>query len=111
MKRLAAVTLVAALAVVAYGGDGRFRPEVDIDAVVPIAPTSPGLQFFGRQDHNVVPGAVTINRRPYVCDRHEVGFKDRDDFIYHLRTADEVSLAQLPNQLQVVDGVVHFLGN
>jgi len=90
-------------------GNSSARPRVD--AVVPIPPTEhERVYYFGRPDHHLVPGTVTIDADPYICDAHRLRFKDRDDFVAHLRTAHGLPPEAIPEQLQVRDGRVHFVG-
>ena len=104
---VATLLLVAALPVLA--GDSRPRP--DIDVVVPVVPTEhERLHWFGRRDHHPVPGTVTINGAPYVCDVDGKRFKDRDTFVAHLRAAHRTPAAKIPDRLLVRDGRVHFVG-
>jgi hypothetical protein len=82
-----------------------------VDAVVPIPPTEhERLHFFGRRDHHRVPGTVTIDKPPYVCDVDGERFTDRDAFVAHLRSRHRIASARIPDTLVVQDGQVHFLG-
>ena len=85
--------------------------RVDLDVVVPIDPHEhERMHWFGRRDHHVVPGTVTINRAPYVCDAHQREFRTRDGFVGHLLKGHGLSIEQIPDALVVLRGVVHFLG-
>lgn len=82
-----------------------------VDAIVPIPPTEhERLHFFGRRDHHRVPGTVTINKPPYVCDVEGLRFGDRDTFVAHLRSRHRLASADIPDLLVVHDGQVHFIG-
>lgn len=113
------VLLALALAVPGAAGEPPPPPDAavdaarrpNVDAVVPIPPYEhERLHWFGRRHHHLVPGTVTINRRPYVCDLDGRRFRERDDFVAHLRTAHRLAAADIPERLQVRDGVVHFIG-
>lgn len=91
-------------------GQGRVRPDLGI--VIPIEPHEHDrLQWFGRQDHHVVPGTVTIDKAPYVCDAHDRRFRDKDVFIAHLRADHGLRPDEIPDRLVVLKGVVHFSGD
>ena len=68
------------------------------------------LHYFGRRHHHLVPGTVTINGAPYVCDPDGRRFTDRDAFVAHLRTAHHAPPERIPDLLLVRDGRVHFVG-
>ena len=107
MRRLAAA-LLAVTAVVAAADDRARRPDVDV--IVPVPPYEhERLHYFGRRHHHLVPGTVTINAPPYVCDLDKLSFRDRDRFIAHLRRAHHVAPEAIPDRLLVLDGQVHFL--
>jgi len=83
----------------------------DLDVVVPVVPEEhERLHFFDGRDHHVVPGSVTINGSPYICDRDGARFEDRDVFLFHLRTAHGVEPARVPRLLMLRRGRVHFVG-
>ena len=106
MLTIAGVLLVA---LAARADERRGQPSVDV-----IAPVDPHeherLHYFGRRDHHVVPGTVTINAAPYVCDLDQRRFRERDDFVAHLRVAHRASVDRIPDLLVVQDGIVHFIG-
>jgi hypothetical protein len=109
VRRVGIVTLVLIGALPTLAGEPRTRP--DLDVVVPVNPTEhERLHYFGRRDHHLVPGTVTINGAPYVCDADGKRFTDRDAFVGHLRAAHRVPAARIPDRLLVRDGRVHFLG-
>ena len=104
---VAILVLTAALPVLAEGP----RVRTDVDVVVPVAPTEhERLHYFGRRDHHLVPGTVTINGAPYVCDVDGRRFTDRDAFVAHLRATHGAPAARIPDLLVVRDGRVHFVG-
>jgi len=107
--RAVAVLLVALAAGVASAGDGR--RSADVDVVVPIAPHDPGVQWFGRRDHHAVPGTVTINDPPYRCDVEGTSFRDRENFVAHIRSVHHTPPGKIADHLVVEDGRVHFIGN
>ena len=109
MRRIA-VALLVLLGTPPALADGS-RARSDIDVIVPVAPTEhERLHYFGRRDHHLVPGTVTINGAPYVCDVDGKRFTDRDTFVAHLRAAHRMPAARIPDRLLVRDGRVHFLG-
>ena len=109
---LMTAALVAVVTGVARAENRTQRGRVDLDVVVPIDPQEhERLHWFGRRDHHhLVPGTVTIDRAPYVCDAHRRRFSDRDRFVAHLRGVHAVSADDIPDSLIVRDGVVHYSG-
>jgi hypothetical protein len=102
----AAVVLLGALRAAADDRGGRSS----VDAVVPVVPEEHRrLHYFGRRDHHLVPGTVTINRAPYACDLDGKHFRERDDFVAHLRTSHGTAPDAIRDRLVVRDGVVHFV--
>ena len=109
-RLLVAIAFALAVAAACRADDARRAPEVD--AIVPVPPYEhERLHFFGRRDHHLVPGTVTIDRAPYECDLDRRRFKSQDDFVAHLRTAHHAPVAKIPDALVVRDGVVHFIGD
>ena len=107
MRALAAGMLVVAMALLAAADDRGPSPRVE--AIVPVPPTEHQLvHYFGRRHHHLVPGTVTINGAPYICDLDGKRFVDRDAFVAHLRTAHHTAPARIPDLLLVRDGRVHF---
>ena len=87
------------------------RPKTQVDAIVPVPPTEHGrVYYYGRRYHHLVPGIVTINRPPYVCDLDHRSFAVEDDFVAHLRQAHAVPPAEIPDALLVHGGQIHFAG-
>ena len=82
---------VAVLALVLAGravlaDDRGAAPRVEV--LVPVDPNEHHrLYWLGRKDHHLVPGTVTIDAAPYVCDVDAKVFADRDRFIAHIRAA------------------------
>lgn len=108
--RLLVVTLVLAIGAVT-GLAGERASDPDVDVIVPVVPEEhQRLHYFGRRHHHLVPGTVTINRAPYVCDLDAKRFRERDDFVAHLRTVHRTPANAIPDRLLVRDGVVHFVG-
>ena len=68
MTRIALVLGALMLAVAARADDfGRRRPDVDV--FVPIPPEGhERLYWSDGRPHHLVPGTVSINGKPYVCD-------------------------------------------
>jgi hypothetical protein len=84
----------------------------NIDVIVPVPPYEhERLHYFGQRDHHLVPGAVTVNKPPYVCDVDQRRFQDRDAFLVHLRVVHHARSEEIPDQLVVLDGQVHYLGD
>jgi hypothetical protein len=109
VRGLRAALLLVGLAGLATAEDRSARPSVE--AIVPVPPTEhQRLHYFGRRQHHLVPGTVTINRAAYVCDLDGKAFRDEDDFVAHVRTAHHTPPARIPDQLLVRDGRVHFIG-
>jgi len=101
--------LLLAFAVPVLADDSR-RRNVDVDAVIPVPPYEHDrLHYFDGRPHHLVPGTVSINRSPYVCDIDRDRFRNRDDFIAHLRRAHHMAPEDIPPRLVVQDGQVHFL--
>jgi hypothetical protein len=114
MRTIAVVLLATALAATAVaGGLGRVRPDLDI--LVPFDPYQNGgqngtMQWFGGGPHVDVPGTVTIDANPYVCDIDGKQFAKRDQFILHIRVVHHLAPNDIPDALMVVDHRVHFVG-
>jgi hypothetical protein len=116
MRTAAVVLLAATLAgPAAAGGWGRVRPDVDV--LVPFDPyqqpnggQNGGTQWFGGGPHVDIPGTVTIDANPYVCDVDGKQFAKRDQFILHIRVVHHLAPNQIPDALMVVDHRVHFVG-
>jgi len=86
-------------------------PAPNVDAIVPVPPEEhERLHYFGRRYHHLLPGTVTIDRSPYVCDVDGHRFTQGDDFVAHLRAAHHASPADIRDLLIVHDGIVHFPG-
>ena len=82
------------------------------DGVVPVPPAEhERLHYFGRRDHHLVPGTVTIGGAPYVCDLDRQEFADRDLFLAHIRSAHRVRPGSIRDRLVIRDQVVHFIDN
>ena len=100
-----ALCLVALAAPARGADDGAVKPRVD--AIVPIPPTEhERLYWFGRRDHHLVPGTVTIDHRLHLDGK---AFRDEDQFVAHLRTKHHVTPARIPDRLLILDGRVHFV--
>jgi hypothetical protein len=102
--------VVLGVAGLALAGDrGPRRGRGGIGVVVPVDPREhQRLQWFGRRDHQLVPGTVTINKAPYACDEHLLPFDEREVFIAHLRREHGLTPSEIPDRLLVEDGIVHF---
>jgi hypothetical protein len=86
------------------------NPEV----YVPLAPPADlykdrGVKFHGRARIEV-PGAMTVNEPPYVCDLEGSVFEDKGSFVAHLRTQHSTRLRESQDPFVVEAGQVHFVG-
>jgi hypothetical protein len=109
VRLLAVVVLIAAVASARADEPRRARPGVE--AYVPVDPYEhERLHYFGRRDHHQVPGTVTINAKPYACDLDQRRFREREDFVAHLRAVHRTPADRIPDLLVVRDGIVHFIG-
>jgi len=74
-----------------------------VEAWVPVDPYEhERLHYFGRRDHHLVPGTVTINAKPYVCDLDQRRFREREDFVAHLRAVHRAPAERIPDLLALV---------
>ena len=107
--RVPVTAFLLVLSAAAAADDRSARP--DVEAIIPVPPEEhERLHYFGRRYHHLVPGTVTINRAPYVCDLDGKVFREEDDFVAHVRTAHRTPPAEIPDRLVVRDGRVHFIG-
>src|SRR5881296_2391837 len=75
-----------------------------VEAIVPVEPEEhERLHYFGRRHHHLLPGTVTIDQPPYVCDVDGRHFTQGDDFVAHLRAAHHARPAEIPELLLVRD--------
>ena len=114
MRLLAGLLLLVAWAAPALADDrGRGRNQgADVDVWVPVDPYEHQRMYWSDgQDHHSVPGTVTINGSPYICDLDGAKFTERDAFLYHLRRKHDVDPARASQLLMVRDGRVHFVGD
>ena len=110
MRRLALVLILLALTRAVAAEDAP-RTRVDLDVLIPVPPVGhQRLHYFGSRRHHLVPGTVTINGSPYVCDLDHLHFVERDAFVAHLRTVHHTPPERIPDRLLVLDGRVHFVG-
>ena len=93
----------------------RRRPRrADPHVYVPVPPPTDsyqdqGVRFFGR-NRVEVPGAVTVNLPPYVCDLDGRAFDDKQSFVVHLKTTHGSELRESADPFVVDAGQVHFTG-
>jgi hypothetical protein len=108
MRSVAALLLLlAATCATSVAGDGG---RSDVEVFVPVDPYEhERLHWFGNRDRHLVPGTVTINKAPYVCDPDGRRFRDREAFVAHLRSRHAIAPDDIPGRLVVVDGIVHFI--
>jgi hypothetical protein len=101
--------VVLALAAAARAEPGRRAPDVDV--LLPVEPREHRrLQWFDGQPHHLLPGTVTVDGPPYVCDLDDARFRSEDDFVAHLRGRHHVPAGRIRAQLVVRQGRVHFVG-
>jgi len=93
----------------AGGGPGGGAPGVWLD--VPIDPYEHERMYWKRRSpKDYVPGAIAIDRAPYVCDIDQRSFSDADRFAAHLRIDHGVPYERIRDVLVEVDGVYHYAG-
>jgi hypothetical protein len=106
-----ALLVVALLALGSPSAAQRAAGRADVDVILPVEPREHRrLQWFGRRQHHLVPGTVTINGSAYVCDVDGRTFRDEDDFVAHLRGEHRTAPERIPDLLVVRRGRVHFVG-
>jgi hypothetical protein len=109
--RLPGALLLVVIAVGAACANDFRRGRDDVEVFVPIDPEAHGrVEWFGRDDHHVVPGTVTINRAPYVCDVEGMEFRRRDTFVAHLRLVHLVPPDRIRELVVLTNGQVRFSG-
>jgi hypothetical protein len=107
---LVGAALAAVVATAVADDRGRLRPDVDV--LVPLPPYPPNrLEWFDGRLHHVVPGAVSIDGEPYVCDVDGKRFKDGDSFAIHLVSVHHVPAERIPERILLRDGIVHFVSD
>lgn len=109
MHRLFVIALLVPLTA-ASAEESRRRPRTDLDVVVPVDPRPhEDVYWFSGRHHHAVPGTVTINKAPYVCDADKLGFDDEESFVAHVRKKHGVRAEELREFVVVRDEVVHFI--
>jgi hypothetical protein len=104
---VAVVLAIGALSAAA----GERGSDSSVDVIVPVVPEEhQRLHYFDRRQHHPLPGTVTINKAPWVCDLDGKRYRDRDEFIAHVRTAHRTRANEIADRIVVRDGVVHFVG-
>jgi hypothetical protein len=107
VRLLAALLLLGFVACDVAWADDRRGPDVDV--VLPVEPREhERLQWFGRRGHHLVPGTVTINRAPYVCEVEGGEFRQRDEFVAHLRLVHGVAVEEIADAVVLTDGQIRF---
>lgn len=69
---------------------------------------SPTVSFYGKKRIEV-PGAVAVNRPPYVCDLDRRTFRAKEPFVAHLWAAHGSQLDRSSQPFVVHQGQVHFV--
>ena len=95
------------------GGGGRpLNPwGADVWVPTPIYPYEHEWMYWKhRSPKDLVPGTVSINGSPYVCDLDGEKFDDADRFVAHLRVRQQVPPDLIRDVLVAVDGVYHYTG-
>lgn len=95
---------------IAPGGRGHVgaRPDVFVD--VPLDQPTPGVVFPFGGSHHQVPGVVAVNRAPYYCVPHKRAFRERMDFVAHMRTAHGLADDEIAGAVLVEHGQVRYPG-
>lgn len=68
-----------------------------------------GVSFYGKSRIEI-PGAVAVNKPPYVCDLDRGEFDAKEAFVAHLQTAHGSQLEEGARSFVVHEGQVHFVG-
>jgi hypothetical protein len=112
MRSALALVLVLAAATFADAGDvggGVARP--DLFVAVPLESDSGKVVFPFGGSHHTLPGVVAVNRPPFVCVSHATAFRDRSDFVTHLRTRHGLSDDEIRRGVIAGHGQIRYVGN
>ena len=90
-------------------GTGRSRHRASGRAAAPGAGVGRHFPFGG--SHHQVPGVVAVNHAPYYCVPHQRAFRERADFVVHLRTHHGLTDDEIRRVVLVVRGQVRYVGN
>lgn len=90
-------------------GHGGSRPDVFVE--VPLDAPTPGVVFPFGGSHHQVPGVVSVNRAPYYCVPHKRAFRERLDFVAHLRTEHGLADDEIAGAVLVQHGQVRYPGD
>jgi hypothetical protein len=85
------------------------RPDLFIE--VPLDQYTPDVVFPFGGSHHQVPGVVAVNHAPYYCVPHQRAFRERADFVVHLRTRHGLTDDEIRRVVLVVRGQVRYVGN
>ncbi len=91
-----------------FHGGAPLRPEVFLDA--PLDQPSPGVVFPFGGSHHQLPGVVAVDRAPYYCVPHQRAFRERMDFVAHLRDAHGLADDEIAGAVLVAHGQVRYVG-
>lgn len=85
------------------------QPDLFIE--IPLDQYTPDVVFPFGGSHHQVPGVVAVNRAPYYCVPHKRAFRERADFVVHLRTRHGLSDDEIRRAVLVDRGQVRYVGN
>ncbi len=90
---------------------GRAQGHPDLFIEVPLDRYSSEVVFPFGGSHHRVPGVVAVNRAPYFCEPHRHAFRDRADFVAHLRLRHGIPDAEIPQAVLAERGQVRYIGD
>lgn len=112
MRSTVALMLVLAAAMTAHAGDGASGAvHPDLFVTVPLESGSGTVVFPFGGAHHALPGVVAVNHAPYVCVTHAIAFRERSDFVTHLRARHGLSDDEIRRTVVAGHGQVRYVGN
>jgi len=117
-----AVAIAAVCAVTGAPAVGRAQPvpapavrnhaaqRQDLFIDVPLDHYTPDVVFPFGGSHHQLPGVVAVDHAPYYCVPHKITFRERAEFIAHLRTQDGLTDDEIARALLVDHGQVRYPG-
>jgi hypothetical protein len=112
MRSALVLVLVLTAAASAHAGDGAsgaVRPDLFVTVPLESDPGRVVFPFGG--SHHTLPGVVAVNRPPYVCVTHATAFRERSDFVTHLRTRHDLSDDEIRRSVVAGHGQVRYVGD